>query len=327
MVSASTALIPYTNVYVNGIYRGLVADTNAGPVTGGLFTGDSGSGNRIELQAGADFAYGVFSVKPVFRMRAPIEDATGSRSILSGSPFYVGQGNRRAMEAEAVFTYDPEGATYFFDWDNSDKEGSKIAFSLSVLYTFFADKTDLLPYKTSDGGQIQRNDGTWATGDRWAAYNSMPLQNNLWQVGARLVGNPTNNIRLIASVNAGHLAPSVAYYGDPDDITFVGTNLAVRYKKFIASGSLLVNGWGSEGWMRDQNWTYPLQYALDFAYGFKKPSFLDSKNRIGLRMVGRTYNNYSQDAYGALPYAYHKPNASLEGAKYMEVTAYLNIGL
>ena len=80
--------------------------------------------------------------------------------------------------------------------------------------------------------------------------------------------------------------------------------------------------------MSEQNWTYPLQYSFDIAYGFKKPSFLDTKNRIGLKVLGTNFGKYSQDSYGALPAAYHKDDkASLDGAKYMEVTAYLNVGL
>ncbi|EID85165.1 hypothetical protein MSI_12900 [Treponema sp. JC4] len=327
-VSLSTGLIPYTNIYVNGIYRGLVADTNPAGVYSGLFTGDSGAGNRIEIQTGFDFAYGPFSFKPIFRMRAPIEGPTGDRSIVAGDPFYVGQGNRKSMEIEAVFTFDPEGGTYFHNWDNNETENSLIACSLTGLYKFFADETDLLPYKDNQGNVTQRNDGTWARGDNWVAYNNMPLQRNLWRLGARLVTNPTNNLRIITTLNVGHLAPSVTYYGDPDNITFYGGSLALRYKHLITSASATINGWGPEGWMSEQNWTYPLQYSFDIAYGFKKPSFLDTKNRIGLKILGTNFGKYSQDSYGALPYAYHKTaTASLDGAKYMEVTAYLNVGL
>ncbi|WP_191018238.1 glycoside hydrolase family 2 TIM barrel-domain containing protein [Treponema zioleckii] len=326
--SISTGMIPYTNLYVNGIYRGLVADTNPAGVYNGMFTGDSGSGNRIEIQTGADVTFGVFSFKPVFRMRQPIEEPTGARSIVAGDPFYVGQGNRRSMELEAIFTYDPEGGTYFHNWDNNETENAKFAFSLAGLYKFFADETDLLPYKDNQGPKVQRNDGTWVGGDNWVAYNTLPLQKNLWQLGARIVTNPTNNLRVIATVNAGHVAPFVCYYGDPDDITFYGGSVALRYKNWIASSAVTVNGWGPEGWHREQNWTFPLQYSLDVAYGFKKPSFLDTKNRIGLRILGTNFGKYSQDSYGALPYAYHKtPTASIDGAKYMEVTAYFNIGL
>ena len=328
--SLSTRLIPYFNVYVNGIYRGLVADTNAAGVYGGFFTGDSGSGNRIEIQSGFDFALGAISFKPVFRMRMPIEEPTGSRDITQGSPFYVGQGNRESMEIEAVFTYDPEGGTYFHNWDNNETENAPIAFSLTGLYKLFEEQTDLLPYKSANSSRVQRNDGTWVTGDDWYTSAAMKRQEGLWQVGARVVTNPTNNLRLIATLNAGHLTPAVAYFGNTKEepITFYGGSLAVRYKRWIASSSVTVDGWGPEGWHRDQNWTFPLQYSFDIAYGFKKPSFLDNKNRIGLRFLGTNYGEFSNDSYGALPYAYHRTaTASLDGAKYMEVTAYFNISL
>lgn len=318
-----TGLIPYTYLWANGIYRGLVADTNGSSITGGFFTGDSGSGNRIEIQAGCDFGYGPISVKPVFRLRAPIEGATGNRNLVAGDPFYVGQGNRQSMEIEAVITYDPEGSTWFHNWDNSENENAKIAFSVSGLYQFYAGATDLLPYKDNNGGTVSRNDGTKTSGDFWRAYNSLPLQKNLWQIGTNLVANPTNSLRIVAGINMGHQSPLVAYYGDPNDITFVGASLAVRYKKWIAKGNVLYNGWGSESWMRDQNYTFPWQYALDVAYGFKKPSFLNSNNRIGIRVEGKSFGKYSQDSYHALPYAYRK---NPDGANYFELTTYLSLG-
>ncbi len=318
-----TNLVPYSFIYANAIYRGLVADTNGSPAQGGFYTGDSGSGNRIEIQAGVDFGYGPISVKPVFRMRAPVEGPTGTRSIVEGSPFYVGQGNRQSMEIEAVVTYDPEGGTWFHNWDNNETENAKIAFSVSGLYQIFAGATDLLPYKDNNGGTLDRNDGTLTRGDYWRAYNALPLQRNLWQAGARIVANPTNSLRIIGGINVGHLAPLVAYYGDPNDITFVGANFALRYKKLIASGSVTYNGWGSAGWMRDQNYTFPWQYNLDIAYGLKQPSFLNSANRIGMRIEGKSFGKYSQDSYHALPYAYRN---NPEGANYLEFTTYISLG-
>ena len=319
-----TSAIPYSFLYANAIYRGLVADTNGSAVTGGFYTGDSGSGNRLEFQAGVDFGYGPLSVKPVFKFRTPLEGPTGTRSIVAGDPFYVGQGNRESMQVEAVVTYDPEGGTWFHDWNNNETENAKIAFSVSGLYQLYAGETDLLPYKDNQGGTVARNDGTIATGDFWRAYNSLPLQQNLWQAGARVVANPTNSLRIIAGVTVGHQSPNVAYYGEKDDITFVSGNIALRYKKLIASANVTVNGWGSDGWMRDQNWTYPLQYNFDIAYGFKKPSFLDKKNRIGLRVEGKSFGENSQDPYHALPYAYRDNPA---GAQYFELTTYLSLGL
>ncbi|MBE6354351.1 glycoside hydrolase family 2 TIM barrel-domain containing protein [Treponema sp.] len=319
-----TKMIPYSFVYANAIYRGLVADTNGAPVNGGFFSGDSGSGNRLELQAGVDFGYGPLSIKPVVRVRTPLEAANGTRSIVDGSPFYVGQGNRQSFEIETVITYDPEGGTWFHNWDNNETENAKLAFSISGLYQLYAGETDLLPYKDNNGGTVDRNDGTIASGDFWRAYNSLPLQHNLWQFGARVVANPSNSLRLIAGVNVGHQSPSVAYYGDPDDITFIGANFAARYKKWIMRADATVNGWGSAGWMRDQNYTFPLQYSIDIAYGFKKPSFIDSNNRIGVRVQGANFGKYSQDSYHALPYAYRD---NPDGAKYLEFTTYVSVGL
>ena len=141
-------------IYGNAIYRGLVADTNPAEVRGSFFTADSGAGNRFEVQVGVDAGYGDFVFKPVIRARTPIQQPKG-RDLLKGSPFVVGMGNRQAIEVEAVLTYDPEGATWFHEWNGDDIEGAKFAFSLTGMYTLYAGKTDMIPFKSSD----------WATKD------------------------------------------------------------------------------------------------------------------------------------------------------------------
>lgn len=322
-----TNMVPYSYIYANAIYRGLVADTNAAAVRGGFFTDDSGSGNRFEVQAGVDFIYGPLTVKPVFRARMPLEGPTGNRSIIAGDPFSVGLGNRQSVEVEAVVTYDPEGGTWFHDWNNDETENAKIAFSVSGLYQLFAGKTDKLYYKHNESLSYQRNDGTWVTGDYWIATNALPIENNLWQVGARVVANPLRDLRLIGTLTVGHLGPTTgAWFGYSKEITFGNVGLSARYKKWIASTSFTINGWAPEAWHRDQNWVFPLQYSVDIAYGFKKPSFLDSANRIGIKAVGRNYGAYSTDGYNALPYAY-RGAGNCNGAKYVELTTYLSIGL
>ena len=319
-----TNMFQHTYLYVNGIYRGLVASTNAATVRGSFFNGDSGTGNRIEMQVGADVVYGNFVAKPVFRMRQPIEDAAG-RNLLSGSPFIVEMGNRRSMEVEAVLTYDPEGATWFHEWNSSDIEGANFAVSLTGFYQFYADKTDNLPYKSADKTTGKNNDGTTITDFEWYNGGALPLQYNLWTVGSRVVTNPAPNWRIVASLTGGRLGATTGAWKDAktqEFVTFLRASLAARYKHWMFQGSVSVNDWGVENWWRNFNQTFPVQYMVDVAYGFKKPSFLNKTNRVGLKILGRTFGEYSSDAYKALP-----KGAAVDGANYLELTTYFNIGL
>ena len=69
--------------------------------------------------------------------------------------------------------------------------------------------------------------------------------------------------------------------------------------------------------------TFPLQFNFDIAYGFgNAPSFLDATNRIGIKVNGRKFGQYSSDAYGALP-----KGSPVNGSTYFEITTYLNIGI
>ncbi len=320
-----TNMFNHFYIYSNVIYRGIVADTNAAQVRGGFFTADSGSGNRFEVQLGTDFTYGDISFKPVLRARTPLQKPMG-RSLLAGSPFVVGLGNRQAIEAEAVFTWDSEGGTWFHEWNSDDIEGAPWAFSVSALYQLFAGKTDNLVYKSNQKATYTRNDGTSVTDYVWYEGGSLDLQNNLWQVGGRVVTNLLPDLRAIGTFNVGRLGAATGAWesaGTKEYCTFVNAGIAARYKNWIGSFDCTVNGWGPETWWRDFNMTFPFQYTLDLAYAFNdSPSFLDKTNRVGIKLVGRLFDENTSDAYYALPVG-----ASLDGSHYFELTTYFNIGL
>ena len=245
--------------------------------------------------------------------------------MLSGSPFIVGLGNRQALEAEAVLTYDPEGATWFHEWNSSDIEGAKFAASLTALYTLYAGKTDIIPYKSSDWTTATNSDGTTQGGYAWyAPSGGLPEQRNLWQAGTRVVSNPVPGLRLIGTFEGGQLGATTGEYTATEEIvSFWKAGLSARYGHWIGGMSYWANCWGPESWWRNFNQTFPVQYSFDIAYAFKpNPSFYDTKNRIGLKVAGRVYGENSSDPYGALP-----AGVEINGASYMEITTYFNIGL
>ena len=320
-----TNMFQHMYLYANGIYRGLVAETNPAAVRGSFFTADSGAGNRIEAQIGVDASYGDFVFKPVIRARTPLQQPRG-RSLIAGSPFAVGLGNRQAIEIEAVLTYDPEGATWFHEWNGDDIEGAKFAFSLTGMYTIYAGKTDEIPFKDKAWISVDRPSGVKLGNYVWYDGGALPAQNNLWQVGTRIVANPMAGLRIIATADGGCLGATCGAYagaGSPEYIYFLNTGLAVRYNHWLCSTNWSFNAWGPETWWRNFNQTFPVQFSFELAYGFgNAPSFLEKTNRIGVNISGRTFGKYSADPYGALP-----AGAVMNGSTYVEVTTYVNIGL
>lgn len=326
-IQLGTNMFQHMYIYGNAIYRGLVADTNPAAVRGSFFTADSGAGNRFEAQFGVDASYGDFVFKPVIRARVPLQQPNG-RDLITGSPFAVGLGNRQAIEFEAVLTYDPEGATWFHEWNGDDIEGAKIACSLTGMYTLYAGKTDNLPFKSNTWtpAPVEMNSGAKYSNYVWYDGGALPVQKNLWQLGTRVVTNPIPGLRIIATADGGCLGATTGAYvgaGTPELITFVNAGLAVRYNHWIGSTNWSFNTWGPESWWRNFNQTFPLQFNFDIAYGFDQaPSFLEATNRIGVKVSGRKYGKYSSDPYGALP-----QGAVMNGSTYVEITSYLNIGL
>ncbi len=322
-----TRIIPYTFLYVDSIYRGLVAETNPEDIYGGFFTGDSGSGNRLEFKVGADAGVGPFSIKPVFRYRMPLQGPTAAgRNLIEGSPFAVGLANRQCMEMEIIFTYDPDGGTWFWDWNNDETENARLACSLGAHYVFMTGATDLLVYKDSGWAEKKRSNGVNQVYQKWTAAAGLGQESNIWEVSARVVSNPILGWKLIGTASLGHTNALTGWYAAGREYnTWFNMGLATRYKHLIASTDFTINGCGPESWWRNFNLTFPLQYSIDVAYGFGKnpPSFLDSLNRVGLRIVGRTFDADSADAYNALPASV----TDLSGQHYMEVSLYANIGL
>ena len=323
-MQAGTNMFQHLYIYTNVLYRGLAAETNPETVRGSFFTGDAGSGNRFEVQVGADAIFGDFVIRPIIRARTPLERANG-RSLLKGSPFIVDSFNREALEVEAVFTYDPEGATWYHEWNNNDVEGANFAVSLTGKYTLFAGRTDIIPFKSDTWNKLSNADGSSTSDYVW--YDSpapLPLQWNLWQIGTRIVSNPLPDMRIIGTAGGGCLGSVTGTYEDrPEKVYFANMGIAARYGHWIGSFNCQVNTWGQEYWWKYFNRIFPFQYVFDAAYSFKpNPSFIFPEKRIGIKIAGRTFGKHSADPYGALP-----KGATMDGSSYMELTAYFNIGL
>lgn len=311
-VELGTDIIRHSYIYAKYIYRGLVADTNAEVIRGNFFTGDSGSGNRQEGQFGAEVNYGALNIRPVVRARMPLVDATGSRALTATvagyadnySPFIV-YWNRTAVEIETVVTYDLEGGTWFHEWNSNDIEGSRFAASVAGMYTPYAGKTDCNAFKMKD--------------DTWTSFKSgLPEQYNLWLAGGRFVANPLPDFRAIGTFEIGHQGSSGM---DSTVIDYWGAGAQLRYQNFMLKGNYTANKWGPASWYRQFNLKYPAQWSVDLSYAFSSPSFLLSKNRVGIQWNGWTYGSEDGDVYSAIA------SAAKSGNSYSELTIYFNVSM
>lgn len=276
-------IFAYTRFYARYLYAGLVATAEPMVPRSGFQVADSGSGNRSQLDIGGRFIFGDFAAEGEFRYRAPLAGpmvAVGGNSVRSTltDPFAVFH-NRETTQAELVLTYDPEGATYFHEWNNLDRETAPFAASLSTLFTFYAGPTDANIYINAD--------------DNWASFNQgLPEAENLWAVKARMLANPLPGFRVYLN---GAMGSDQSSGEDSRQVNYANVGLGLRWDRIIFDGMVHFNSWGPELWYRNFNLTYPLQWEAELAFAFDPPSFLDQELRIGIRNEGRSYGDYTAD--------------------------------
>lgn len=282
-VRLGTDIIRYTRIWAQYLQAGLVAAGNPMIPRSGFQVADSGAGNRREINAGARFIYGDFTAEGIFRWRKPLVDpmtAVGSYTLRSNltDPFAV-YWNRETIEAEVVATFDPEGATYFHDWNVQDRENAKIAASLSFLYTFYAGPTDAGVFKAADGA--------------WFAFPSgLPEASGLWTLAGKVYSNPLPGLKINFD---GRIGTQQSTGESERLVNFIGLGLDMRYRNLFIGGGADFSAWGPEVWHRQFNITYPLQWHGEIAYGFDTPSMMTTETRIGLAAAGRSFGTYSAD--------------------------------
>ncbi len=319
-----THALPYTQLYLQGLYAGAVSDSKAMLNRAGSQIADIGTGNRMEAETGALVTWGNLSVAPKFNYRKPLinalPDITGvapltditSRSFLD--PFHV-WANREKIQAEIVMAWDPTGATWFFDWNNDDRENARLAGSLSFLYNFYEGPTDAKEFISSSGTTYIWEKGGTAPDGSILQTSGLPAVNGTWSAVARLVTQPLPGWKMIATGDAGRgQSTSIP---DGKLVTYAGANLKVLANRFLLEGGARLDGWGSEQWYREFNLTYPLQWNIGLAYGFEKISFLNQDNRAGIMITGQTLDRYSSP---------NNENPAAEPIKQrLEIQAYVNL--
>jgi hypothetical protein len=283
--------LSYFAATLEGVYAGLVADTNGGMARMGNLLSDIGTGNRYEVKLGLAGFYGNFNLQLNALYRTPIIGPTTSDvSLAQSNPFMV-HANREALKLEAVFAYDQEPGSWIWNWNNDDREGAPFASNIVFDYSLFEGATDTYGYTADDANYY----------GYLYFVRGLPRATGLYSLSLRTVFNPLASLRIINTFGATRGQALGDNTGKNSSLmTGFQDVLKVRYKRLVAGAGVYVNMWGPESWHVDQNFTYPLRWSAELAWSFRHtPSLLDSSDRVGFRWNGVIRDQYSP---GALEY-------------------------
>ncbi len=289
--------------YLSGHSAGLVAD-GGGPIpTFGWRDPTnlpySAFGNKNEFEAGMIMSFGNMMIYPRLLYRENLIDANpdippnSNGSVLNpgisprnrdSDPFAV-LNNREARSAEIFFTWDPTGATPFYDWDNEFREDAPFAFNIGGTYTEFPTDTDANLFFFRGGGFNAPFPG------------GLPAE-DVWTISSRMVINPAgSNTRIILDLRRGFDQSS----GTPERGTadfFDISGKAYVGRRHIVSGYFKKDSWGPYDFFRQFNFRYPEQVNFEYSYllgGAVLGNLIDEARatRIGVRTTFRTVDETS----------------------------------
>jgi len=291
-----------TKSYIAAYHAGLVADGGAVlrdfGVTDPTGLPYSSQGNKREYEAGMMMNFGNFMLYPRIMQRDNLVDANPfilpdiSNGVLfpgirprdtDSDPFAV-LGNREAKSAEVFLTYDPTGASFFYDWDNDYAEDAKFAFNIGGNYTEYPTPTDAHLFFFNP----TRSNASFGVG--------LPAE-DVWSVSSRMVFNTDNRAKYIVNLKSGFQQST----GDPNGGTRKFHEVhgkAVLGNKHIISGYMKKDAWGPYDFYRQFNTTFPEQYKLDYQIlldgsGDQFRSTGGNPTSVGIRALYRTNDENS----------------------------------
>jgi hypothetical protein len=290
--------MPYFSIMLEGLYAGLVADTNSdweSVMIGSLLT-DVGKGNRIEGKASLVGSVANFGLTLNGLYRTPLVPANGPVfSNYQTNPFSV-TSNRETLAFEAVLAFDLEPASWIWEWNAPDTESAKFATTLVGRYTVFEGPSDPDTY-------LSGSDWTGSVGQNLRAYmeNGFPETKGNYSVTWRAFCNPNSDLRIYNSLSFSRGFPnngltSTQIAAGRTTIQGWSETLMLRYKRIIFGGSVTQDLWGP-GWYMDWNLTFPWRWTVEAAFSFKpKASLMNSNDRVGIRWNGVTRDEWSPNS-------------------------------
>ena len=298
-----------TQSYISAHHAGLVADGGASLKDFGVTDPSrlpySGAGNKQEYEMGMRMNFGNLMIIPRVLYRDNLVDANpfiapsgGGGVLIPGinprdtdtDPFAV-LGNREARSGEVYLTWDPTGATPFYDWDNDWREDAKFAFNFGANYTEYPTATDANLFFFAQGG-INASFGA-----------GLPAE-DVWTVSSRIVMNPSQSAKYIVNLVRGFNQSSGNPTGGTRDY-FELSGKAIIGGKHIISGYFKKDAWGPYDFYRQFNVTFPEQFKIDYSMrlgtlgGLGSVADETNATQIGIRALYWTYDeneeNFSLD--------------------------------
>ena len=254
-----------------------------------------GLGNRREYEGGVLIPIGNWWVFPRYLWRENLVDANPSADpeVTNGDlfpgigprdrdsdPFAV-LDNREAKAYELFITYDPTGATPFYQWDNDWREDAKFAFNVGANYTEFPTPTDAYQFFFEPLG-INPSFGV-----------GLPAEDT-WELSSRIVYNPRQNVRLITRLRHAFLQPTGQPEGGTRKFWDINAKLILN-DRHIIDGYFKKDGWGAYDFQRQFNLTFPEQYKLDYSILLDQKKDQRTSSKIGIRGLYRTNDLSSGD--------------------------------
>ncbi|MEM9690475.1 MAG: hypothetical protein AAF917_13465, partial [Pseudomonadota bacterium] len=201
-----------------------------------------------------------------------------------GDPFAV-LGNREARSAEVYLTYDPTGATPFYNWDNDWREDASFAFNIGATYTEFPTATDAYLIFLPEFG----TNASFGLG--------LPAE-DVFTVKTKMVVNPNPNARYIVRAEHASQQSTGNPVGGTRDFTKLHWHMEFN-RKHVVRGFFMKDAWGPYDFYQQLNFTFPEQFMLDYSIRLGGSGQLgsaeDEQNatRIGIRSHYRTVDENS----------------------------------
>jgi len=294
-----------TQTYLTATHAGLVADGGQHHKVYGVTDPSqlpySGLGNKREYEAGMQMFFGNLMVFPRVMYRDNLVHANPiiEPEIVDGilfpgagprdrdnDPFAV-LGNREARAAEIFFTWDPTGATPYYDWDNEWREDAGFAVDFGGTYTEFPTPTDSYRF-------------FFAPTESNAAFGEGLPAEDVWTVSSRMTINTENRTRYILKAIRGYQQST----GNPNGGTrdFWELHGKVNWGgRHTLSGYFMKDRWAPYDFYRQFNITFPEQFKLDYSYMLGSGSGAivdriseDTATKIGIRTLYRAFDENSE---------------------------------
>jgi hypothetical protein len=223
--------------------------------------------------------------------------AVSARNVIE-DPFAV-LDNREMIAGELLLVWDPTPGSFFFAWNNEEREDAPLALALDFVYRHQPTVRDANFGFTQEGVLF--------------AFDGSPQAADVWDLNGRFV---FGQLPLDATLMVRPYIGEQQANGIDNRMVFrkgVQTRLWIR--SIVWDSWLKLDDWGPYDFHRDFNLTFPVQVITDLSGGLGKPKLFQTTTRVGVLGKYRTLDQYSPD----MPVNFQGLENEFEIATYIKV--------